>query len=89
VLDLGAALQHVASEFGQQSLPDLLAEVTRCAERYFVQTALRQSDFDEAKAARLLGMTSEGLDLLQQRLAHKRESKGSDEGGSNSPPRAQ
>ena len=52
---------HVVAQFGQSSLPDLVAEISDAAERHLIERALQQSHGEHQHAAELLGIGSATL----------------------------
>jgi transcriptional regulator PpsR len=69
--ELARAVQHLIRRLGEQSLPALMRDASDLIERQLLQAALARSDGDRLRAAELLGIAAESLELrlLRQRLA--------------------
>jgi transcriptional regulator PpsR len=63
---LAAAIEHLTMQVGHRDLPALMAELSRLAERHFIDSALARVEGDAAGAARLLRISPASLDQRRQ-----------------------
>ena len=64
---LALVIENLVGQLGQVSLPELLLEATRLAERHLMRSALQRARGHSAAAAAWLGITPESLALRLQR----------------------
>lgn len=81
---LAAAIEHLTAQVGRRDLPALMAEISRIAERHFIESALARVERDAAAAARLLRISPANLD---QRLQARKEASGDGDAGTGDDPR--
>lgn len=68
VLSLAAAIDHLATQIGVDSMHELLQEASELAERHFVSAALARSQGRVQQAAALLGLSTDQLALRMRHL---------------------
>ena len=71
--ELATAIETLTDQLGRLGLTELMASVSKNAERHFIQAAMKLADRDRSAAARILGVSAAELD---RRLRNDVESSG-------------